>query len=357
MAYDPGLVDGQARDLLASKKEETENPVVFGASAVSEGFTNGKETETIRMQLNRALDRCTTLSKLIVDEAISNRESLAPIQNLLGTWTVERDQYRYVNDYGYVTAYSAKPPIPSARCPQAPQQLTEAQGGLLRSSGQPGGPGTPCGISGKNIQNGSTGEHAWVDIRGTKHVYSAALWNAKSGTCAIGDVVDVSAEEWEAIPGDTAMQDPSECTGVDVNPELLIAYKQALANLVIAISKATQYMAKLGRVDDKLRDLIEASRQLAAERGAEDEKIRQMVAESMSKRGNLNGELGSSKLVLISQRSRMIVWLLLMITTISLAVAATLSGPSRLGDFVLVTLSLVVVYWLSTVIYRWRHGY
>ena len=153
------------------------------------------------------------------------------------------------------------------------------------------------------------------------------------------------------------MQDPSECTGVDVDPELLYDYKQALANLTSAIAKATQYMTKLGRVDEKLRDLIAASRQLAAERGAEDAKIRQMVAESMSKKGNLEGELDSSKLVLISQRSRMMVWLLLMITTISLAVAATLSGPGRLGDFVLVTLSLVVVYWLSTLFYRWRHGY
>jgi len=357
MAYDQGLVDDQAERLLAHRKKEVENPTVFGMTTEPEGFTNDKQADIVRMELNRALDRCTMLSKIIVDEAISNRERLSPIKNLLGSWTVEREQYRYVNDYGYVTAYSAKPPISSARCPRAPQLITSAQEELLRTSDRPGTAGTPCGVSGKNIKNGSTGQHAWVDIRGTKHVYSPSLWSAKSGSCAIGEVVDVSAEEWGAIPGDTAMQDPSECTGVDVDPELLYDYKQAQAKLAAAIAKATQYMTKLGRVDEKLRDLIEASRQLAAERGAEDAKIRQMVAESMSKKGNLEGELDSSKLVLISQRSRMMVWLLLMITTISLAVAATLSGPGRLGDFVLVTLALVVVYWLSTLVYRWMHGY
>ena len=324
-----------------------------------EGFSNGG-SDDLRRRLNDALNKCNTLAKLIQTELVENGQRLGHVRNLLGKWGALPDgSLLYINDYGYTTAYTSPKTPRSTRCSTVLPTIEESQAPYIHDNGNMSlmtGSMTPCGVAGRNIRNTSTGEAAWVDIKGIKHIYSSDVWKDKSGRCAIVPV-EVSPEEWKAIREGGRMKKTSPCNTMDVDPELAYKYDKAQARLDIITREAIKQLEVLGGKDKELEMLLEASRRQTVEREANQTKVAGEVNRRREKGGNLTGDLDSSQLVLLSSRSQMLVWLVLMITTISLAIAALVSGPGRLGDFVLVTLALLVVYWISTIVYRVSNGY
>jgi len=75
--------------------------------------------------------------------------------------------------------------------------------------------GQPCKIAGQIIKNSSSGETAWVDIKGMKHPFSGE----KSKSCS-SDPIELSAQDYNLIPTGSAMGRSDTCLALDVNPTL-----------------------------------------------------------------------------------------------------------------------------------------
>tara|TARA_Y100000389_G_C17470954_1_gene530742 strand:+ start:1331 stop:2353 length:1023 start_codon:yes stop_codon:yes gene_type:complete len=332
-------------------------------------FGDGTTDHPLLADLKKEAGKCNALWRQIQTEAIESGQRRSKISNLLGKWVNTGavmlgggvGPIMYVNDYGYSTAIAMPDQPRSARCPtdietyndtQEPYILSavEDRTNLLRNSM------TPCRVAGKNVINSDTGEVAWVGIKGSKHIYSKSVWLEKSSQCAISPI-NVTQLEWDALQTGPPMTKVSPCLKMDIDPKLLDKYNKAQARLEVLIKKCKKYLQSLEVKDAVLNSATALIANESNRRAAEQAGMVGQIEDYNVKKTSLNGELQTSSLSLVSNHMRMLVWLFISLATIGLAIAALVAGPSRIGDFVLVTLCLVVVYWLSVLLYRYRHGY
>lgn len=332
-------------------------------------FGDGSIEHPLLSALKKASGKANSLWRQIQREALDSRRRKGKISNLLGKWVNTGavmlgggdTPIMYVNDYGYSTAIAMPDQKRSARCPTDIETYNDTQEPYILSSVEDNtnlsrNSMTPCGVAGKNIINTETGEVAWVGIKGSKHIYSKSVWLEKSSQCAISPV-NVSQSEWDALQSGGPMTKVSPCLKVDVDPKLLHEYQKAQSRLEVLIRECIELLSTMKIKDDVLQAAVSLVAKESKLRATEQDDVAREIEDYRVKKASLNGDLQTTRLSLVSNHMRMLVWLFISLATVGLAIAALISGPGRMGDFVLVTLCLVVIYWLSVMLYRYRHGY
>jgi len=171
----------------------------------------------------------------LFSEAILNSNSInKSLQQFYGQSVTSSDgNYHYVNDYGFTHKYSADDwTSKSSTCSNRSITIDDDTYSQLKT-GPDMAAGQPCGIAGTNIQNTTTGEYAWVDIKGYKHIYSSSLWENKVTTCKV-PFKPLTSQEYESIPSGGNMTSTDTCMQLDIDIKIwnkITKLNQKLINL------------------------------------------------------------------------------------------------------------------------------
>lgn len=202
----------------------------------SDQASNLQELEN---QFNAVLSTYITTYKTMNEDIIKRRDRLQSVSKHFGkTVSDSDDNFYYINDFGYTHKYASDAWIKNDdSCPNNLTNITKNELDILQDSVAME-PGQPCKIAGKNIQNKTTKEVAWVDIKGVKHVYSDTSWKGKQKSCDVSPLV-LSDEKYNKIPSGSNMTTTSVCDQLGVDPNIWIQLSE-LNETLIEISKKIQ---------------------------------------------------------------------------------------------------------------------
>ena len=198
-------------------------------SSDSKKNTTTSKVSVLEDQFNKTLAKYTKNYQILMDELITNNKNPA-LQKYAGKNVKNGNNYYYVNNFGFTHAYNAD--AWSKRhntCSLAAIDISQNELDQLIPA-QNMGVGQPCNIAGYNVENETSSEHAWVDIKGVKSVYPKDLWKDRSTSCQTVPM-QVSSAAYAAIPTDNSSSNEltkkSLCNRLNVDPKIL----QNLASL------------------------------------------------------------------------------------------------------------------------------
>lgn len=199
---------------------ETSSPDL---KSLIEGMSNKNITkkstdklDILEKNFNKTLKEYYETYQSFSEDLLKRSQSKQKISNYLGkviNYGSDSDVYYYVNNYGYTHKYSTSAwENNDSSCDSSSVSFDGDTSNL--QSGPSMGSGQPCGVAGNNIKNKSTGEYAWVDIKGYKHVYE----NKNLKTCLQKNTIELDESLYNAIPTGSNMKEVTDCTTLDVNP-------------------------------------------------------------------------------------------------------------------------------------------
>lgn len=318
-------------------------------------FVPSDDRREIR-KLQKATAKCTMLWNQINESLVRNISRKKNISSSLGKWVDQGDDNLvYVNNYGYSTAYAVNGEQRSSKCNKDIELLNETQmryviPGIKDHDGHDGAM-TPCGVAGHNVMNSVTKTAAWVDVKGVKHIYPAKVWHRKLGACD-SKAITVSPAEWSALPSGSEMTEVSVCNSLDVDTKLLIDYNKAIFELRKLVFDVRKNIEGIENAGTELGKVVRAAQMNVSRQMLEQKRARAKIEQELGKRVTLAGEFQNSHITFKSNQLDFMVWTVLSFAVIGLAISALLSPTNRIGDFVLVTIALITVYWCASVIYR-----
>ena len=251
--------------------------------------------------------------------------------------------YVYVSDHGITHKYSAA--AWGARAKSCPGDAVPISPSMLAAmdSGAPMRPHQPCGVSGKNVRDEESGETAWVDVHGVKHVYSQKTWREKQGSCEV-DIVKLAAAEYEAIPSGSPMRPTQECDQGTIDPRVWLRLQKLNARLVHLATELGDRLDKLHTEDAEMQSRILAHKtQLKAHASS----LRQDRAArvGMGELQNAIGREQSTGLVVGSRWYHYLVWIVTAIVVVVLTSRAlSTSDPGSATTLIALVALLVILY-------------
>lgn len=220
--------------------------------------SNQQVKSDLKSKFQSLMSDYTSTLKLINEETSRKKSQYGSSLSLFNKVVTSSDGTKnFVNGYGYVHPYTESAwENNSKSCPQ----VEEPDKGLLVKlpTSRHMGSGQACGVAGKNIQNVSTKEYAWVDIEGIKHVYPD--WNNKSNECQLRDLIILNNEEYSAIPNGTTMKSSDQCQNIDVDKSLFNKLVNLNKQLISTANELSQEIDTLHIADDELRRELQVKR-------------------------------------------------------------------------------------------------
>ena len=174
-----------------------------------EGLTN------IENDYNQLLAEFSQTYKQFSEELLNQNQTKKKVVDYLGKVISDTDGNNYyVNNFGYTHKYSTSAwQNNNSSCPNTTVSFNGDFNNFKRGTSMVAG--QPCKIAGQIIKNASSGETAWVDIKGIKHAFS----EPKSNNCS-SEPIELSARDYNLIPTGSAMGRADTCLALDVNPTL-----------------------------------------------------------------------------------------------------------------------------------------
>lgn len=191
-----------------------------GSGSGSEGSIQNKFNE-----FNRLLGEYTLQYKLMTNELIQNN-SKESLQKYANSNIKFNNDYYFVNEYGFTHKYNATDNpsqgtiSSSCNIGSTPTTITSLEFNQLLTTGKPMGLNQACGVAGYNIENSATGEKAFVDIEGVKHIYTGEVWADRHESCNL-EIKQLTEDEYTNIPKEADMTSNTFCSTLNVNPVVL----------------------------------------------------------------------------------------------------------------------------------------
>jgi hypothetical protein len=300
---------------------------------------------------NKVLDKYNSTYKLLIEQLIRNQKTDKNIQQYFGKVVTTNDGiYHYVNNYGYTHKYSDDAwKQNNESCTITPDTVTNDIFTKFKM-GHDMGVGQPCKIAGSNIQNKKTKEHAWVDVKGFKHIYSASLWNNKTDSCNI-PVISLEDETYNAIPSAGNMRDTTECIQLDIDPGLWSNLAKLNKELVGLAKKINDEISNLSVKDVTLKNKIsQEQKKIDAYISSLNDDYKNIKQQS----GNMLNVYGSkidSNLQRNADKMSYVVWFIILLT-ILLLTGHAYTTENRFYDIIGVVLAIIMLYIISRFIYN-----
>lgn len=312
-------------------------------SIVSANTSTTSQISKNEDEFNKTLVDYSTLYKSLSEELLNKYQTQKDIKKYFGkVLTADDSNYIYVNDFGYTHRYSNdawNKKDSSCQTELITMTKDELDKLNLAGSGPDMGIGQACSIAGTNIKNNTTGEVAWVDIKGFKHVYSSSVWDKKDSSCS-GSIKNIDASAYDAIPSGTPMINTSVCNKLDVNPALWEQLMSLNDKLVGLADKINKEISKLSVSDDNIKQTI------VTQQNTLGEYIKNLTDEK-NKLGDFENILGKeeqSGLILTSNKFNFLVWFILGITIVSISVYILTSASDMIPNSIVLIVSLLAVY-------------
>jgi hypothetical protein len=359
---DPNLEQGKDFINREKKNEELVIPHLhildtiyldLNLESVSESMSREDSTENVENKVvmenireeedifNQTLSEYSKTYELLMKEMMEKNQTRKN-SPLFGKVVSKDGNYTYVNDYGYTHKYStASWESKNKNCPDS--AIPDENYLEMLNAGPDMEIGQPCEVAGKNIQNIETGETAWVDIQGYKHVYSSDVWKNKNKKCNIIPI-ELSNEDYNKIPQGNAMMSTSECDNLDINPKLwkkLVMLNQKLLRLVEEISQNVHF---LQYKDTRMQSEINKKQKVINNYKNFLEKQKNSIDNKQIDYATIESEMEDSGLVLESNKLKYLLWILMVVFIIGITIHSIFNEPSNLTTTVVLILALVVLY-------------
>ena len=296
---------------------------------------------SIETEFNKTLADYNTTYKMFAEEVLKKAKADKDLQQYFGQAITNGDgNYMYVNDYGYTQKYSTDAWSANAEsCPSDPVTLSDKQISMF-NSGAPMGEGQSCGVAGRNIKNKDSGEHAWVDIKGYKHVYSDDTWNAKSEMCNV-PVTELESDDYEAIPSGSAMTSASNCERLDVDPAVWNKLVTLNRKLVSLAQQMTEQLTGVVAKDVRLQQSLEDEKIKLAAYVAELDNQQQQMSNSATRYVTVEGEYEDAQLNANSDWLHLIAYFVLMVLVIAMTFRASVGKSSKAMNIIAILIAVV----------------
>jgi hypothetical protein len=193
---------------------------------------------------NRKLKEYTHLQKRINEEMIKKNEFYNVNKNFLGKTVSNHDTNYFINNFGYTHTYSHEAwdndnkSCPKSAIPIKSRSLSNFTKSLDMNTGQ------PCFVAGKIIKNNSSGEYAWVDLKGIKHIYTNNVWENKHNTCKM-KIISLNNKDYKAIPNGSTMTKYTPCMKLDIDPADYLDLLKINNELISLAKELSQSMNKI----------------------------------------------------------------------------------------------------------------
>lgn len=296
---------------------------------------------SIETEFNKTLADYNTTYKMFAEEVLKKAKADKDLQQYFGQAITNGDgNYMYVNDYGYTQKYSTDAWSANAEsCPSDPVTLSDKQISMF-NSGAPMGEGQSCGVAGRNIKNKDSGEHAWVDIKGYKHVYSDDTWNAKSEMCNV-PVTELESDDYEAIPSGSAMTSASNCERLDVDPAVWNKLVTLNRKLVSLAQQMTEQLTGVVAKDVRLQQSLEDEKIKLAAYVAELDNQQQQMSNSATRYVTVEGEYEDAQLNANSDWLHLLAYFVLMVLVIAMTFRASVGKSSKAMNIIAILIAVV----------------
>ena len=306
----------------------------------------------IEKEFNKTLHEYTQTYQTFSEELMRKSQTQKDTYKFYNKVLTSGDgNYTYVNDYGYTHRYSTDAwSNNSPSCPTDPMSVTSDDMAKLKNVGPNMGSGQACGIAGSNIKNES-GEAAWADIEGYKHVYSSDVWKAKNSTCDV-PAISLSNAEYDAIPSGNAMTSTTVCDQLDVDPNVWSKLNKLNSKLLSLAEAMGKELSELVVTDIRLKQAVEQQQQQLNTHIStlNDDKAR--MDHHNQRFITIEGERESTGLVLQSNWYHYLVWFVLAVTVLAITAHTMTTGdPGRAASGVTLIVAIVALY----VIVRWLY--
>ena len=240
---------------VCSMKEGMDSAIRNGNNTNVENTT--KHIQDLDDKFSRTLSNYNRLQKQIKEEVIQKSQNYETWKNHLGKVVVNSDNHYYVNNYGYTHKYSKSGLNANHNSCPSYTNANSINNKMLDDmpTGDDMKPGQACQIAGKNIRNKTTDEHAYVDVRGVKHVYSVDSWRNKKSLCD-SHALSISNSAYKAIPSGHNMTDKDLCIKVDVDPRLFTQMYRLNNELTTIGKELYREIHKLNIKDAKTKEHV-----------------------------------------------------------------------------------------------------
>jgi hypothetical protein len=303
-------------------------------------------------KFNKILAEYTKTYNLFMEDIMKQGKLKKEFGNYFGE-VIHEDNgaYIYINKFGVTHKY--KPHAWVKKDESCPQSAIDGKGQNFNQlqSGPEMGNGQACKIAGHNIKNKETGEHAWVDIKGYKHVYKDNVWDKKSKECKKRPSLTLPSKAYDAIPSSSPMESSSYCDTISLNPSIwreLIKFNEELLSLAAQIKEKT---IDLGTNNSEIKKKMRKRGNAIENYKKELNKDKRHLKNINKKDATIGGELESSLLVLEGHRMKFIIWILAGLIIILITATASAHQNILPAFIILVLFGIFIIYkftnWIS----------
>ena len=202
-------------------------------------------------------------------------------QNLKNTVVKYRGMYYYVDNNNLARRFGDEKSDSWLRkddsCPDSSKDLTDEEFKKLRTTGGlPMGIGELCLTGGYNVRNPFTGEKAWIDPVGMKHVYDN--FNEKHTSCPEA-YKTVTEKQWTTSKNGKSWGKEDKCnTRLDnTSNDLFNKVKMSNDNLISILNEIKVESDKMVRTENKLVDPINKEKENISKNNIELEANRKIL--------------------------------------------------------------------------------
>ena len=330
------IVEGmKALDLSSNDKKTLE-----GLQNVEDGF-------------NKLLAAYTQTYKQFSEDLLNRSQSKKNIINYLGKTIDAEGNIVYINNFGFSHQYSADAwDDVNSSCSKNPinysRSMNEFQQGPNMTNGQ------PCGIAGQVIKNTDNSVHAWVDIKGYKHIFPEGT--KMSNSCSKENIIKMSGNDFNLIPSGNPMSTTEPCLALDVNPSIWNRLNQLNIKLKNQAVKLTQEMNNLSlENNDAHQQLINKKKQLLNYIDNMDDDIKD-IKRNKRMLVTASGEQEDSDLRMTSNYYFYIIWIVLMFLIISLTMTTSVNNTERISWIVYAVIVIFVLMFLMYLYEKYKNG-
>ena len=308
-------------------------------------------------KFNRVLVDYSKNYKLMIEELMYN-ETNTILQKYAGknVKLAGSSKMFYVNNYGFTHEYSDFSKRPNS-CSSEPIEITQEDFNKLPTNWKMP-VGMDCGIAGYNIENKTTNENFWVDIRGIHHKYPNNVWENRSESCKSVPLKQVNNSNVVALTPGTPMTEQSMCNRLNIDPKLLKNVETLNKKLISLAKELLIDTEKLTVTDVQQRQQLQKLRSDIQTKIGTLEKDKTNLTTSRYNISNqfspnLDNIRANSALIVTSNYTRYLIWLILCIGIITLTIYSLISNKqSMVAQGIIVLVALVVLYKILVPIYH-----
>jgi len=235
-------------------------------------------SQELQSTFDELISKYMTLKKQVFEDVMRDQTSRDKYSQYFGKSVYYDGAYWYINNYGVAHKYTPGGTVwknKSKSCPQsisASVDLSDFPKGPIMTGSQ------ACGVAGNNVMNESSGEIAWVDIQGNKHMYGAGAYENRPPSCQKEPKL-LSNIEYNAIPDGPPMTKDDYCLTANINKNDYHTLQQLNIEILEVAKQLIQDNAMLSVEDESVRRQVEKQRVILNQQIERLEKERRVINE------------------------------------------------------------------------------